>query len=276
MENSFKSLSTAALNFYRRKGVVCLRGVIQPEWLKCSREGVRKSASAPGRFFRDYSAEGSPARYTFEFWRWETIPEFKRLVLDSNLGEISGQLLEADHVNLLLDQWFRREAGSVNAAPWHHDEPYLDFFEGQKCVLWFPLEDTSSAEGLTFIGGSHAWGKLFMAQDFGKREPFGGHMGGYEPTTDFAELSADYLSWDMRIGDCLVFDFRTLHRATRYNEPVTRTSHRMLYAFGDQNVVFKPRGSWTDEISRYLIERGQRSGETINCELTPVVYSRRL
>jgi ectoine hydroxylase-related dioxygenase (phytanoyl-CoA dioxygenase family) len=88
-------------------------------------------------------------------------------VLKSDLAQSIAQLLQSERLTLLMDQWFRREAASTNAAVWHHDELYFDFFDGQKCVVWFPLESVSSDEGLTLIGGSQRWNRLYMAQNFG-------------------------------------------------------------------------------------------------------------
>ena len=146
-----------------------------------------------------------------------TIPELQaEFAFDSELAALIARLLQADRLTLLMDQWFRREAGSTNAAVWHHDEPYFDFVDGgRKCIAWFPLESASRDEGLTLIAGSHRWGRLFMAQNFGQKQPFAGDMSDYAANreTSMNEDSDHFLSWDMQPGDCLIFDFRTLHRA---------------------------------------------------------------
>ena len=62
MSQSFEILNDEAVDFYRREGVVCLRGAITPEWLEASRVGMQKSIDNPGRFFRDYTGDGSVSR----------------------------------------------------------------------------------------------------------------------------------------------------------------------------------------------------------------------
>ena len=171
-----------------------------------------------------------------------------------------------------MDQWFRREAGSTNAAVWHHDEPYFDFDGGQKCIAWFPLEDASADEGLTLIAGSHRWERLYMAQNFGEKKPFSGDMHDYHPIEDFDNQQHRLLSWDMRPGDCLIFDFRTLHRATSHDRLCSRTLHRMSFRYGDSDVRFRPRGEWTTEISAHLLDQGQQEGAAIDCAQCPVVF----
>jgi hypothetical protein len=246
--------------------------MIGGDWLEVCREGIERSVASPGRFFRDQTPEGSPARYMFEYWNWPGNPAFRRLVLKSPLAAMMAELLDAHRLNLLMDNWFLREAGATNGAPWHHDEPYFDFFGGRKCVLWFPLEPASREEGLTFLGGSHRWGRLYMPQNFREHRPFEGDLEGYFETEDFERYADRFLSWDVEPGDCLVFDFRTLHRATNQSDPLPRTIRRMSLRYGDQEVIFRPRGEWTRETSDYLLSLGQRPDAPLDCELLPVVF----
>jgi ectoine hydroxylase-related dioxygenase (phytanoyl-CoA dioxygenase family) len=268
----FSHIDPAARESFGREGVICLRGAIGEEWLACCREGIEESIAHPGRFFRDQTPAGSPARYVFDYWNWRNIPGFRKLVLESPFASMIADLLEASKVHMLMDNWFLREAGATNGAPWHHDEPYFDFEGGRKCVLWFPLESASRDEGLTFLGGSHRWGRLYMPQNFREHRPFDGDLHDYHAIEDFESHRDRYLSWNVEPGDCLIFDFRTLHRATNQTDPLPRTIRRMSLRYGDQDVIFKPRGQWTEETSDYLIELGQRPGERLDCELVPLVY----
>ena len=272
MSDSFTGVTPQAIECYRRQGAVCLRAVISDHWLDTCRRGVNRSIANPGEFFRDYTAEDSPSRYLFDYWIWQSIPELRKFTLQSDLAAIVAELLQTDRLRLLMDQWFRREAGSTNAAVWHHDEPYFDFSEGQKCVAWFPLEAASKDEGLTLIAGSHRWGKLFMAQNFGQKKPFAGDMSAYSQIEDFDERNHEFLSWDMQPGDLLIFDVRTVHRATSHDRVCERTLHRMSYRYGDGDVLFRPRGEWTAEISQHLIDLGQQVDAPLDNELCPIVF----
>lgn len=240
-ETSFRQIDDEARAAFDRDGVVCLRGVIGRHWLDCCREGITEAVANPGPFFRDQTPADSPARYVFDYWNWPNLPAFRRLVLESPFGEMIAGLLEAETLYMLMDNWFLREAGATHGAPWHHDEPYFDFDGGRKCVLWFPLESASRDEGLTFLGGSHRWGRLYMPQNFREHRPFDGDRHGYHEPGDFESYRDRFLAWDVEPGDCLVFDFRTLHRATNQTDPLPRTIRRMSLRYGDQDVVFRPR-----------------------------------
>jgi ectoine hydroxylase-related dioxygenase (phytanoyl-CoA dioxygenase family) len=267
-------VTTEERHQFLEDGVVCLRQVIDAKWIDLTRKGIARNLREPGRFFRDQTPTHSPARYVFDYWSWRQIPEFAELIYDSPFAAIVVDLLEAKKLNLLMDNWFMREAGATSGAPWHHDEPYFDFFGGKKCVFWFPLEPVKAEEGLTFLAGSHRWNKLFMPSNFREKKPFGGDMSGYYSLdgVDFNASEHDFLTWDVELGDCLIFDFRTLHVATTEESALPSTIHRMSLRYGDQDVKFAPRGEWTLETSEYLQNLGCQSGGKVDCDLLPRVF----
>ncbi len=268
--DAFPGIDAAARAAYRRDGVICLRKALTAQWLDCTRRGIERNLREPGPFFRDQTPDGSPARYLFDYWNWERIPEFGQFMSDSPMAAQVSALLQAKRLFMVMDNWFLREGGATNGAPWHHDEPYFDFVGGQLCIYWFALDAATSEEGLTFVAGSHAWGKLFQPQQFKVHRAFDGVTSDYHPIEDFeADRGNRLLSWDLEPGDALIFDFRTLHRATCGPQPPSRTVQRMSYRFADQDTVFRPRGEWTREISDYLIARGQRPDRPLDCPLLP-------
>jgi ectoine hydroxylase-related dioxygenase (phytanoyl-CoA dioxygenase family) len=274
---AFRTWDTTARAAYDRDGVVCLRQAFARSWLEQMAAGIEQDRRQPGRFFRDQTPEGSPARYVFSYWNWPGNPALRDVVLHSPAAEIAGRLMNAERITMIMDNWFLREAGATNGAPWHHDEPYFDFDGGRMCVVWMPLEPASSDEGLTFAAGSHLWGRLFMPLQFRQRAPFGGveEHGAYAPVPDIDAEPEKYrlVSWALEPGDCLVFDLRTLHCATAGTKPLQREIRRLSLRFGDQDVRFKPRGVWTEEITQFLIEQGQVVDGKLDCPVLPQVWS---
>jgi ectoine hydroxylase-related dioxygenase (phytanoyl-CoA dioxygenase family) len=173
-----------------------------------------------------------------------------------------------------MDNWFLREAGALNGAPWHHDEPYFDFAGGSMCAVWIPLEDATAAEGLTFIAGSHRDFPLFAPKNFKLDEPFDGVGADYAAMPDFDDPAFDErrLSWEMAAGDCLVFDLRTVHGASAGRKPLAKTIRRLSLRYGDQDVRFHPRGPWTEETAGFLIDAGQRPDAPLDCPMLPRVW----
>lgn len=267
-------IDAAAVAAYRRDGVVCLRGAIGPSWLERIAEGIEADRAAPGPFFRDQTPEGSPARYLFSYWMWPDNPAIAAVARTGPAPAIAARLLGAARAHLLMDNWFLREAGAANGAPWHHDEPYFDFTGGGMCAVWIPLEAATEEEGLTFIAGSHRDYPLFQPKNFKLDQAFDGVGSDYAVMPDFDAPSFDdrRLSWGMAPGDCLVFDLRTVHGASAGRRPLDKTIRRLSLRYGDQDVRFRPRGSWTAETARFLEEQGQAVDAPLDCPMLPRVW----
>ena len=263
---------------YDSDGVVCLRGAFSAEHVAAMAAGIEHDLQTPGRFFRDQTPDNSPAKYLFSFWNWQNNPPFQQVIFRSPAGEIAGSLMGAERATMIMDNWFLREAGATNGAPWHHDEPYFDFDGGRMCVIWMPLEKADREEGLTFTAGSHRWGKLFMPLYFRHRKPYDGVEadGGYAVAPEIEAAPEKYrlLAWDLEPGDCLVFDLRTLHCATAGTKPRARQIRRLSLRFGNEDVRFKPRGVWTEEITQFLIDQGQKTGEKLDCPVLPTAWQK--
>ena len=267
-------LTAQQLKRYQRDGVLCLRQIFDATWLARARRGIERNIEKPGLFFRDHTGRDAAGRYVFAFWNWRDIPEFEQLVFSAPLGALGADLLNTDRVRLLMDNWFMREAGATNGAPWHHDEPYFDF-EGCMCIVWIPLEAVSAEDGLTFVQGSHRWGRLFAAEQFSDNVPFDCYGDRYHAMPDFTADRDRYrfMCWDTEPGDCLVFDFKTVHGATKPRHSGS-TTHRITFRLGAEGVVFRPRGEWTREISNHLIGLGQKPGSRLDSPLTPIIFER--
>src|SRR5262245_20253373 len=113
---SFRTWNTSTRAAYDRDGVVCLRQAFAHNWLEQMAAGIEQDRRQPGRFFRDQSPEGSPARYVFSYWSWPGNPALRDVVLHSPAAEIAGRLINAKHITMIMDNWFLREAGATNGA----------------------------------------------------------------------------------------------------------------------------------------------------------------
>ena len=97
----------------------------------------------------------------------------------------------------------------------------------------------------------------------------------YQPVPDIDAHSEDYefLSWEVDVGDCLVFDFRTLHCVTNRDQSAQQSQRRMTFRFGADDTTFSPRGKWTEETSSFLMDLGQKPNGPIDCDLMPKVWA---
>ena len=106
-----------------------------------------------------------------------------------------------------------------------------------------------ASQGLTFVRGSHDWGQLYAAEQFSENVPFECRGDEYQTLPDFEgdQQGYDFLSWDLDPGDCLVFDFRTIHCASDRRRSADRTTRRMTFRMGRQRNSRPVLGGWCDK-----------------------------
>lgn len=272
-------ISDADRTAFRRDGAVALRGAFGPEWTDMLARAMDAALAAPGPNYVNHAkTPGAPA-YHEDFWSWADRPEFTRFVHDSPCAALAAELLGASRINLVMDNWFVREAGATSRPPFHQDLSYFDF-AGTMCVLWLPLEQVSAEDGVAFVRGSHLWGKHFMRVRFadGHKADEDGIVAvngvTYEPPPDVAANpdAFDLLSWDLDLGDCVFFDMRTLHGglATR---PQMKTSRRYTLRMTAEDGVIRYRGDWAAGERAMFEARGYFDGDAIAGPMFPELWS---
>lgn len=263
------------LQKYRVDGVVHLKGAFQQKWLSLLRQGLEKNMRMPSPRFEARDLEGGKGRYCEDFWVWSLIPEFETFVRSSPAANIAAQLMCAKRINLVMDNWFVREAGAKCGAPWHHDISYFDF-EGTMGVLWIPLENQNSS--IEFVRGSHLWNRLFMRVWFKDHQPaapsqwVNGKL--YEEPIDVnADRNKfDILSFDMAEGDCLFFDIRTLHGSPATAVP-KQSQSRYTLRLASEDARIQYRGDWAKAERRIFEEFGHRDGDELNSDFFPALWT---
>ena len=220
-------LSADLIDQYKQDGAVLIKGKFDRDWIEKLRKGISKDIKNPSpRFVRHTKDDNAPGYYE-DFWTWDLFDEFKDFVYKSPTSKLASELMNAEQVNLVMDNWFLREAGSKSGAPFHHDISYFDF-EGSMCVLWLPLEHVPKEEAIAWIKGSHLWDKLYIRTRFQEGHPDHGTAGivngkSYDITPNILENKNDheFLPWDLVIGACVFFEFRSLHGILVQSKPKT-------------------------------------------------------
>ncbi len=158
----------------------------------------------------------------------------------SDLPAIAGQLMESSTARLYFDHIFFRDAGTRQKTPWHQDRPYWPFQGKQIASVWVALEGCSLQSGvLSFVGGSHRWGKVFAPTAFskttGSAEFLQSGSAYSEPMPDIDAEPENYriLRWNMAPGDVLVFGGETIHGAAENNDMSQRRAAMSVRYVGD-------------------------------------------
>lgn len=269
-------LAAGTRDRFRRDGVVALRGAFDADWLARLAAGIDRDFRAPGPRFVRHSPADAPAHYYENFWVWNQVPEIGDFLRRSPAAAYAAQLLDARRINLVMDNWFYREAGATGRPPWHHDISYFDF-TGTMCVLWLPLQDTPARDGISFVRGSHLWGRHFLRTRFTGHDTVGcpGAVNGvrYEtpPDIDADPEAYDLVAFDLSAGDCLFFDMRTLHGA-RQTVTTDRDSARFTARLTKEDGRIRYRGDWAKPERAIFEAAGHTDGDALDSPFFPRLW----
>ena len=270
-------LNDNEIKLFKRDGAVFLRNKFDIKWIELLRSGINKAKNNPSPRFTNHTTDPNLPCYLEDFWTWNLHKEFENFVFNSPTAKIASELLDAKQINLVMDNWFFREAGSKSKPPFHHDISYFDF-EGSMCVLWIPLEPVRKEDSIAWIKGSHLWNKLFLRTRFEDGHKVDGAEGvvngvKYELTPDIISNKENYefLEWDLEVGDCVYFDIRTLHGALYETTPKSDIN-RFTLRMAKENSKIIYRGDWAREERAIMEANGYKNGDNLNGKMFPTLY----
>jgi ectoine hydroxylase-related dioxygenase (phytanoyl-CoA dioxygenase family) len=258
---------------YRRDGAVCLRNCFTDAWVRVLDQGVDRNIVNPGKYFSDFTATEDTSRAIKDDFCWERIPEYQHFFYSSPAAEYAAQLMGANEVCFLEDQYFQKEAGSSTRTPWHQDQPYYNI-RGRWCVMWIPLDPVMQSDSLNFVAGSHLWGRLFSPTTFSASGD--DNYGGYSSPAaleKMIDLDADLdkyviLNWKLQPGDCIVFHPCTIH-GNNGNHSVGR-ARRLSMRWGAEDLFYDREAyPWVG----LRDDHGLRSGDRVVGPKFPLVWT---
>lgn len=215
---------------YRRDGVVLVRG-LWADWVEVIRAGIERNMAEPGPYAAENLKPGEAGRFFDDYCNWTRIPEFSRVVRDSEAARVAAALMGSTGVQMFHDHVLVKEPGTAKPTPWHQDGPYY-FVEGQQTVsFWSPVDPVRDAS-LRCVAGSHLWPKEVLPKRWLSDTAFYPDPEKYMPVPDPDAERMRVLEWEMQPGDAVAFHFRTLHGA-RGNEAATRRRAFSLRLVGD-------------------------------------------
>jgi|TARA_Y100000031_G_scaffold137947_1_gene163449 ectoine hydroxylase-related dioxygenase (phytanoyl-CoA dioxygenase family) len=273
-----KLISKEEIEKYNEDGVIFLKNKFDIKWIENLKKGIEYDIKNPSPRFKSHTIKSNVPAYLEDYWTWDLVPEFKDFVFNSPYAEIASELMSAKKINLVMDNWFLREAGSKSSTPFHHDISYFDM-EGTMCVLWLPLEATRKDEGIAWVKSSHLWDKLFLRVLFKD----GHKVEGNECTIDGKkyELPPDvlgnkdkyeFLQWDFELGDAVIFDMRSLHGTLSSSIP-QKTLSRYTLRVAKEDAKISYVGDWTSyNYRKAMQEAGYKDGDKLGGKMFPILY----
>ncbi len=258
------------ISTYKEHGVVCLPGAFA-SWVEPLRTGLDRILEAPTSYAFPCESTGAnePGRFFDSYCNWHRVPEFLAFFSESPAAALAGQLMEASSVQLFHEHVFAKEPGTAKATPWHQDMPYYCVDGPLTASVYIALDDTPPDVAVQFVAGSHLWGKLFFPRVFAGGEDFNVHDQTMEPAPDIAGNpdNFDIVSWSLKAGDCLVFDYRTLHGTTAGELKDRRRAFSARFLGDGAHYLLRP-----GELSPPLTDIGLSSGDALPEAWFPVSW----
>jgi len=213
-ETAFDRVTEAEIGAFAADGAVCLRGIVNRDFLDRLAADIEAALAVPGPNGRRQSPADDPGFFYTDYFMWHRLPAFRDYALNGPGGGIAARLLRSDAVNFFYDGLFVKEPGTAKASDWHQDQPYYPVDGRQVLIVWTPLDPAPAETALQVVRASHLWGRQFtpvifktdVALDFDDR---------YETAPDVEAAREDYdiLAWDVEPGDVIAFHGMAFHGA---------------------------------------------------------------
>ncbi|MGZ8335769.1 MAG: phytanoyl-CoA dioxygenase family protein [Allosphingosinicella sp.] len=273
-------IDESSISAFERDGAVILRDVIAPHWIEAMREAVDAVLAAPTAMASEL-AKGDGGRFYGDFFLWRHNEAFRSFIFDSPLAEIAARMMRSNTVNFFYEQLLVKEPGTSARTPWHQDLPYWCVDGWQIVSVWVPFDLATPHNGVvTYVRGSHLWGKHFRPRSFGSmpRKADAENEGMEEaPDIDARPQDFEFVTGVLQPGDVFVHHAMTLHGA-----PGNASS-------GNRRRALATR--WTGDDARFLDRPGnflkgdkfaplapfapRQDGARLDSELFPRVLPRR-
>jgi hypothetical protein len=193
------------IDLYARDGVVCLRGVLDPDWVDSLLPVAR-------RLLIDQEDFGLLPSYPGRYMS-RTIPEFRRLVFESAVAEAAGRVMGSREIRFFFDEIFAKAPRSQEKTIWHTDRMGWPVAGKMAPSLWLPLTPITHANSLECIAGTHVQDVRYWLFSPNARRMIRPPDRATHPDGEAmrGDPNARFLTWEMQPGDMLVVHPWTLH-----------------------------------------------------------------
>lgn len=198
---------------YQRDGVICVRGLLDPDEVERAREAIDAVLDDPGPMAQVASGDDDPGSFIEDFRRWGDVPAIEELARHSRAAELAATLMGSPSVRFYHDHVLVKEGQTKQRTPWHQDQPYYNV-DGRGISAWIPVDPVPEGGCLEMVAGTHL-GPWLMPRTFldGEAKWFPEGSLGELPDIEADRQAYDIRRFEMQPGDAIFFDFLTVHGA---------------------------------------------------------------
>lgn len=253
-----RPVSQTEIDTFWRDGVVCLRGIVDADYVRSMAEPLAAMLGTPEladlsamgdalaasgkKVLRDSDPPATKGRFVAGVDHWLSHDEFADFALRSCLPIVAATVLGSRQVNLWEDSVLAKEPGTAERTAWHQDLPYFHVEGKNVCTMWCPLDTVTQDSGsVKFVKSSHLWPDVYRPNFFVSDMSIPGSPGEDVPDIDTmsAEGSCDIITFDTEPGDVTIHHARTIHGAGANTSERWRRAISLRYCGDD--VVYHER-----------------------------------
>ena len=261
-------LTAEQVNSYKQNGALVVRDIFKP-WINVLREGFEKVLKNPGPHARENINKNENGRFFEDYCNWHRIPEFLRFVKDSPAAQIVAEATNSKSIQVFHDHIFVKDPDTNKPTPWHQDMPYYCVDGEDTGSYWIPLDEVSKENTLKIILGSHKWSKLVQPTKWSNDKSWYKNETDFMDMPDIESIENEIMVPDLKLGDAILFNFKTVHGTSSNNTKNQRRAFSMRFIGDDVRYIDRE-----GETSPPFVGINLKVGDTLRTDWFPVVWSR--
>jgi ectoine hydroxylase-related dioxygenase (phytanoyl-CoA dioxygenase family) len=216
-------IDASTIEQYSLDGAVCMRQLFDARQMATLRAGIEQNLANLSPRAIMASGANDPGRFIEDFCTWQDNEHYKQFIFDSALAETAGRLMRSRSARLYHDHMLTKEPGTLQATPWHQDQPYYNIEGRQNASFWIPVDPVGLESTLELVAGSHL-GPWLMPRTFMDAQAKWFPEGTLAdlPDIDANRAAFPILRWELQPGDAVCFHMLTLHGARGVTGPHRR------------------------------------------------------
>ncbi len=266
--NLLRTITPEEVDTYHRDGVLLLQNMFDEDWIELLNKGLDVNIKTPTRRSRIWHKDTSGHSMFYDHTAWQGIPEFVNCIEQSPGAKIVAEATRSKSIQVFHEHIFVKEPGTTKPTPWHQDMPYYCVDGEDTGSYWIPLDPITKENTLQIVLGSHKWPKLVRPTRWSNDQPWYDNDTEFMDMPDLESIDHNKMIPDLKIGDAILFNFKTVHGAPGNTSMNRRRAFSMRF-IGD-DVRYVDRGS---ETSPPFTGINLKTGATMRKDWFPIVWN---
>ena len=228
-------LTKKQIEDYQNLGVIIIKDVFK-DWIDPLRVGFQKVLDKPSQHGRENVNNGE-GRFFEDYCNWNRIEEFKNCIFNSLGAQIVAEATSSKKSQIFHDHIFIKEPGTLKETPWHQDMPYYCVDGNDTGSFWIPLDNVDKENNLKLILRSHRWPKLVRPTKWSNNQPWYEDDNSFMNLPSIDEFKNDILIPELKLGDAVLFNFKTVHGSSVNKTLKSRRAFSMRFIGDDVRYI---------------------------------------